>query len=94
MPKRSLIADLKEAPKLAQRECKFVKVVSSLDDKSEQDALNNAISLIRKDTGSGHGKTYSSVWLTRIMRKNGFNISVSAIQRHVNKECSCVEHSE
>lgn len=94
MPKSSLLSDLKETPKLVHRDCKFVKVINSLDDLSEQKALHDAISLIRKDTGNGQGKTYSSVWLTKIMRKNGFNISVSAIQRHVNKECSCVEHSE
>ena len=94
MPKSSLISDLQAAPKVLNRECKFVKVVNSLKDESERKALHDAISLIRGDTGSGHGKTYSSVWLARIMRKNALNISVSGIQRHVNKERSCVEHSE
>jgi len=93
MPKSSLLSDLQAAPKLLHRDCKFVKVVNAVEDKNEQKALHDAILLIRQDTGSGHGKTYSSVWLTRIMRKNGINISVSAIQRHVNKECSCVEHN-
>lgn len=90
----SLLSDLKNPPKDRQTSCKFAKVVEALEDKDEQAALTNAITLIRKDTGSGHGKTYSSVWLARIMKKNGMNISVSGIQRHVNKECSCVEHSE
>jgi hypothetical protein len=94
MSKSSLISDLQAAPKVLNRECKFIKILNSLKDESEQKALYDAISLIRKDTGSGHGKTYSTVWLARIMRKNKLNISVSAIQRHVNKECSCVEHSE
>ena len=90
----SLLVDLKNPPKERQSACKFAKVVNALANKEEQDALKSAITLIRKDTGSGHGKTYSSVWLARIMKKNGMLISVSGIQRHVNKECSCVEHSE
>lgn len=55
----------------------------------QQEALDRAIELVRADDGQGRSKAYSSSWLTGILRNNGYSISTSTIQRHVNGECPC-----
>jgi len=68
--------------------CKFTQIREKLDE-DEQQALDKAVSGIREDAGLGKAKTYSTTWLTRVLRNFGYTISVSTVQRHVNKECSC-----
>ena len=67
---------------------KFTQVINKLEIE-EQEALDKAVSCIRDDAGLGKAKTYSTTWLTRVLRNFGYTISVSTVQRHVNKECSC-----
>lgn len=68
--------------------CKFTQVRNSLTD-DEREALDKAVAGIRQDAGLGKAKKYSTSWLTKVLRSFGHNVSVSTIQRHVNKECSC-----
>lgn len=68
--------------------CKFSQVRMQLE-KEEQDALDKAVDGIREDMGLGKAKTYSATWLTKVLKNYGYSISVSTVQRHVNKECSC-----
>lgn len=85
----SLLNDLASPPKKEGGMCKFQKVVNQMAPE-EQEAMTNAIELIRNDHGNGHGRVYTTTWLTKVLRKNNITISISVIQRHVNKECSCV----
>lgn len=68
--------------------CKFTQVRTRLSE-DEQKALDNAVESIRLDAGVGKAKTFSATWLTKVLRTFGHPISVSTVQRHVNKECSC-----
>lgn len=68
--------------------CKFTQIRAKLEPE-EQEALDKAVNGIREDAGLGKAKTYSTTWLTRVLRNFGHTISVSTVQRHVNKECSC-----
>lgn len=68
--------------------CKFTKIREQLT-AEEQAALDKAVNGIREDAGLGKAKTYSTTWLTRVLRNFGYTISVSTVQRHVNKECAC-----
>jgi hypothetical protein len=68
--------------------CKFMQVRNALSDE-EREALDKAVVGIRQDAGLGKAKKYSTSWLTKVLRNFGYDVSVSTIQRHVNKECSC-----
>jgi hypothetical protein len=68
--------------------CKFTQVFVQLDEE-DQVTVAESIALIRNDTGMGKSKQYSTSWLTKILRSFGYDISMSSVQRHVNKECSC-----
>ena len=68
--------------------CKFMQVRNTLTDE-EREALDKAVSGIRQDAGLGKAKKYSTSWLTKVLRSFGHDVSVSTIQRHVNKECAC-----
>lgn len=60
----------------------------------EQEALDRAIELVRADSNLGKSKTYSASWLTKVMKQNGYNVSLSTIQRHINKECCCYQGAQ
>lgn len=68
--------------------CKFSRVRAQLAP-DEQEALDRAVAGIREDANLGKAKTYSTTWLAKVLRNYGNDISVSTVQRHVNKECSC-----
>lgn len=68
--------------------CKFTQIRELLDDE-EQQALDKAVDGIRQDAGMGKSKRYSTVWLSKVLGSFGHYVSVSTVQRHVNKECSC-----
>lgn len=70
--------------------CKFTRTKMKMSSE-EQDAIDRAIELIRQDGGLGKSKTYSASWLTKVLRQHGYNVSISTIQRHVNKECCCYQ---
>jgi hypothetical protein len=70
--------------------CKFTRAKEKTT-AEEQEALDRAVDLIRGDNGLGKSKTYSASWLTKVMKQNGYNVSISTIQRHVNKECCCYQ---
>lgn len=89
--KSSLLQDL-----LAPRDnstadsCKYTRAKLQASPE-EQEALDRAVELIREDNGLGKSKTYSASWLTKVMRQHGYKVSLSTIQRHVNKECCCYQ---
>ena len=89
VPKRSLRDDL-ELPRPDQLygPCKFRIVKEKMDDEDQQ-SIDLAVEKVRQDKGQGKAKAYSAKWLTSVLRKHGHNISVSTVQRHVNKECPC-----
>lgn len=70
--------------------CKFTRTKMKMSS-DEQEAIDRAIELIREDNGLGKSKTYSASWLTKVMRQHGYNVSISTIQRHVNKDCCCYQ---
>lgn len=70
--------------------CKYTRAKQKTSEE-EQEALDRAVDLVRADNGLGKSKTYSASWLTKVMRQNGYNVSLSTIQRHVNKECCCYQ---
>jgi hypothetical protein len=85
----SLINDLLNPTKEQnQQKCKVGRMLDMLPEETSE-AIKKAIKLIRTTQYQGKNKTYSSVWLSKVLRKNGYPISPSTIQRHVNKECSC-----
>jgi hypothetical protein len=89
--KTSLLADLLTPRDNATADsCKFTRTKIKMSEE-EQDALERAVGLIRQDNGLGKSKTYSASWLTKVMRQHGYNVSISTIQRHVNKECCCYQ---
>lgn len=88
--KRSKLLEDLEAPIIRQYSgpCKFALVVMQMDEEDKQ-GIERAIERVRNDLGQGKSKAYSSSWLTKMLRKNGYDISISTVQRHVNKECPC-----
>lgn len=88
--KRSALLEDLETPRVdyAGGPCKF-KVIKDDMDEEEQSGVDRAVEKVRHDRGSGRSKAHSSTWLTKMLRKNGYSISVSTVQRHVNKECPC-----
>lgn len=89
MDKSSLLTDLTNQSKVSKNyPCKVGRLFESLEGE-ERDALTKAIELIRSSSFNGRNRSHSSVWLAKVLRKNGYQISVSTVQRHVNKECSC-----
>ena len=89
--KSSLLADLlSPRDNTSSDTCKFTRTKMKMTPE-EQDAIDQAIELIREDNGLGKSKTYSASWLTKVMRQHGYNVSISTIQRHVNKECCCYQ---
>lgn len=94
MDDSSLLDDLSNPTKTTKNtSCKIGKILQQLE-KEEAQALQKAISLIRSSVMQGKNRTYSSVWLSKVLRKNGYHASVSTVQRHVNKECSCDQPEE
>lgn len=89
MTDNSLIEAL-QSPKdsIAQFHCKFMQVRNTLSNE-EREALDKAVDGIRQDAGLGKAKKYSASWLAKVLRSFGNDVSVSTVQRHVNKECSC-----
>lgn len=55
----------------------------------EVDALNNALSMIKGDSGIGRAKVYSYEWLADVLSKHGHNVSTSTLGRHARGKCGC-----
>jgi hypothetical protein len=68
--------------------CKFTQIRDILSDE-EKEALDKAVDGIRQDAGMGKSKRFSASWLSKVLDSFGHYVSVSTVQRHVNKECSC-----
>lgn len=68
--------------------CKFTQIRDILSDE-EKEALDKAVDGIRQDAGMGKSKRFSASWLSKVLDSFGHFVSVSTVQRHVNKECSC-----
>lgn len=77
----------------SQLYCKFMQVRNTLT-VEEREALDKAVEGIRQDAGLGKAKKYSASWLAKVLRSFGKDVSVSTVQRHVNKECSCERVSQ
>lgn len=86
----SALSDALRAPRTSANNmsCKFTQVVKQLDE-DDQVTITDSVEKIRNDSGMGKSKQYSTSWMTKILRSFGFDISMSSVQRHVNKECSC-----
>jgi hypothetical protein len=86
----SALSDALKAPRnpAGANACKFMQVFNVLDEEDKTN-IGEAILLIRNDVSMGKSKQYSTSWLAKILRSVGHDISVSSVQRHVNKECSC-----
>lgn len=89
MDKSSLLNDLtNQSKEVKNHPCKIGRLIEALEG-DEREALVKAVDLIRSSSFNGKNRSHSSVWLAKVLRKNGYQISVSTVQRHVNKECSC-----
>lgn len=86
----SALSDALRAPRPSATShlCKFTQTFNKLD-KDDQETILEAVGKIREDQGTGRSKQYSTSWLTKILKSFGHDISMSSVQRHVNKECSC-----
>jgi len=86
----SALSDALKAPRhpAGANACKFMQVFNVLDEEDKTN-IGESILLIRNDISMGKSKQYSTSWLAKILRSVGHDISVSSVQRHVNKECSC-----
>lgn len=86
----SALSDALRAPRPSATAhlCKFTQTFKKLD-ADDQETVTEAVELIRGDLGTGRSKQYSTSWLTKILKSFGHDISMSSVQRHVNKECSC-----
>jgi len=94
MDESSLLTDLTNQLKEDKTHpCKIGRLINSLEG-DERGALVKAVHLIRTSNFNGKNRSHSSVWLAKVLRKNGYQISVSTVQRHVNKECSCDQSEE
>lgn len=93
--KKSTLLDDLETPRpdYVGGQCKLKVIKDGMEDE-ESAGIDRAVEKIRSDLGQGRSKSYSATWLTRLLRKNGYNISVSTVQRHVNKECPCERIAE
>jgi hypothetical protein len=85
----SLIADLETVPSVYSGGVCKIKIIRDDMESEKQESLDRAVERVRNDRGQGRSKVHSATWLTKILRKNGYDISVSTVQRHVNKECPC-----
>lgn len=86
----SALSDALKAPRnsASANACKFMQVFNILDEEDKTN-IEESVSLIRNDVSMGKSKQHSSSWLAKVLRSFGHDISVSSVQRHVNKECSC-----
>jgi len=86
----SALSDALRAPRPSATShlCKFSQTFNKLD-KEDKETILEAVDKIRADQGTGRSKQYSTSWLTKILKSFGHDISMSSVQRHVNKECSC-----
>lgn len=85
----SLIADLEALPVAYSGGVCKVKIIWDDMSPEKQESLDRAVERVRSDRGQGRSKVHSATWLTKVLRKNGYDVSVSTVQRHVNKECPC-----
>ena len=92
---RSPLLEALTAPRTERsiKQCKLSIITNKMDDE-HREAIERAIDLIREDDGQGRSKAYSVSWLTGALRKNGYSISMSTIQRHINGECPCERITE
>jgi hypothetical protein len=92
--KSSLSADLDAPPpNYTMGVCK-IKIICETVDEDDKLSIDRAVEKVRTDRGQGRSKAHSSTWLTKMLRKNGHDISVSTVQRHINKECACERTGE
>lgn len=85
----SLIADLEALPPSYSGGVCKIRIIRDDMDAEKQESLDRAVERVRGDRGQGRSKVHSATWLTKVLRKNGYDVSVSTVQRHVNKECPC-----
>lgn len=75
----------------SRNQCSVAKIRLSLD-KDDAAALDEALakvnSLPSSKRSSGENP-YTSVWLVRVLKDSGFEISRDAIRRHLRGECGC-----
>jgi hypothetical protein len=93
--KRSSLLEALTTPRTEHSvgQCKLSVIVGKMD-AEHKEAIDRAIELIREDDGQGRSKAYSVSWLTGALRKNGYSISMSTIQRHINGDCPCERTTE
>lgn len=90
----ALLTDLLNPQKEQKRlTCKLGRMLATFPEETSE-AVSKSIELIRTSQDQGKNKVYSSVWLSKVLRKNGYPISPSTVQRHVNKECSCEQSDQ
>jgi len=87
--KRSLSEDLETPPQnIGGGICK-IRIIWETVDEADRTAIEKAVERVRADRGQGRAKAYSTVWLTKMLRSHGHDVSTSTVLRHVNKECAC-----
>lgn len=87
--KRSLSEDLNAPPAPRVGGACKIRIIWEELDSEDRESLERAVDRVREDRGQGRSKAYSTIWLTKLLKSHGFDVSVSTVQRHVNKECAC-----
>lgn len=91
MSKNSLLEDLTNATPSATKQCGIAKAMQSMSE-DEIVALNQAFDKIRQKNVSPSSiqtSGYTYRWLTDILKKNGFDITVRVVEKHSRKLCAC-----
>lgn len=87
--KHSLKDDLEAPPTIAYGGLCKIKTIKDSLDAEDKESLERSIERVRDSKNQTRSRAYSAIWLTKILQRNGHEISVSTVRRHINKECPC-----
>ena len=91
MSKSNLLEDLTTSKPSAVKQCGIAKAMQDMSE-DEITALNQAFDKIRQKNVSPSSiqtSGYTYRWLTDILKKNGFDITVRVVEKHSRKLCAC-----
>ena len=91
MEKSSLLDDLSNATPVSAKQCGIAKARQSMTNE-ESIALEQAFDKIRQKNSSPSSiqtSGYTYKWLTDVLKKNGFDVSLRVVEKHSRRMCGC-----
>lgn len=91
MSKSNLLDDLINTTPSTAKQCGIAKAIQKMSE-DEVVALNQAFDKIRQKNVSPSSiqtSGYTYRWLTEILKKNGFDVTVRVVEKHSRKLCAC-----